>query len=107
VQVPVPEEEGAANVSESQSDVEREACEFMEENEPLLNEGGVSALQKIYVQGAPITTDLSAEAVDAANELADATRALAETMRNPATRPRETFERERDRSALADPRAQE
>ena len=48
------------------------------------------------MQGAPITTDLSAEAVEAANELADATKALAEAIRNPATRPRETFERERE-----------
>src|SRR5215217_2349307 len=96
VQIPVPEEEGAANVIESQSDVEREAREFIEENEPLLNEGGISTLQKIYVQGAPITTDLSAEAVEATNELADATKALAEATRNPATRPRETFERERE-----------
>ena len=81
---------------ESQSDVEREAREFMEENELLLNEGGISTLQKIYVQGAPITTDLSAEAVEATNELAAATKALAEATRNPATRPRETFERERE-----------
>jgi hypothetical protein len=49
VQIPAPEEEGAANVIESQSDVEREAREFMEENELLLNEGGISTLQKIYL----------------------------------------------------------
>lgn len=65
VQVPVPEEEGvanvsetqrevAANVSESQSDVECEAREFMEENEPLLNEGGVSTLQKYMCRAHPL-----------------------------------------------------
>ncbi len=95
-QLPVPEAEGAANVSESQSDVEREAREFMEVNEPLLNEGGISTLQKIYVQGAAIAQDLSADAVETTNALTAATKALAEATRNPAAKPRETFERERE-----------
>ncbi len=85
-----------ARMDAPETDIEREAREFIEENEPLLNEGGISTLQKVFVQGAPITTDLSAEAVETANELAAATNALAEAIRNPATRPRKTFELERE-----------
>jgi hypothetical protein len=94
-QLPVPETGGEVNLIESQSDVEREARGFMEENEPLLNEGGVATLQKIYVQGAALLKDLSADAVETTNELTTATQALTEAIRNPAAKPRETFELEK------------
>lgn len=83
-------------MSENQSDAEREAREFMEENEPLTNEGGISTLEKIYVQGAAIAQNLSADAVETANELIAATKALTEAIRNPAAKPRETFKFERE-----------
>jgi hypothetical protein len=50
----------------------------------------------MLVQGAPIATGLIAEAVEAAKQLTAATKALTEATRNPATRPRKTFELERE-----------
>jgi hypothetical protein len=47
-----------------QSDVEREAREFMEENEALLEDGGLQTVQRVFVQGAQISQTLSAKAVE-------------------------------------------
>lgn len=76
----------AVDLRESlQTDVEREAQAFMAENAPLLEDGGASALGRVFVQGANISTALSQEAVEAANHAERVTRALAEAIRNPAT----------------------
>ena len=100
VQTPVVEAEGAANVSETQSDVEQAAQEFMDENEPLLDEGGVATLQKVIIQASSIFTELSAEGVEAANHYATTTRSLAEAIRDPATRPRRVSELELEKKQL-------
>jgi hypothetical protein len=96
VQVPVLEEQGAANVNENRSEVEREAHDFMEENEPLLDEAGYAALQRVVTQGSYVGTDLANEVTEAANQYATANRALAEAVRNSGTRPRRIYELERD-----------
>lgn len=67
------------------SDIEREALGFIEENEPLLEQGSPTVLGRIFVQGANITTALSEEAVTATNRAASVMRTLAEAIRNPAT----------------------
>jgi hypothetical protein len=100
LQVPVPGAEGATNVSESQSDIEHEAQEFMEENEPLLDEGGFDTLHKMLLQGLRISKDLKEETEAAGNTFAAATRALTEAIKNPTTRPRKVFELERERDRL-------
>jgi hypothetical protein len=38
-------------VDAAQSDAEREAQAFIEENEPLLEDGGLLTVQRIFVQG--------------------------------------------------------
>ena len=38
----------------AQSDAEREAQAFIEENEPLLEDGGLLTVQRIFVQGVQI-----------------------------------------------------
>jgi hypothetical protein len=83
----VPEAEGAADVSEPQSDVEREAKEFMEENELLLNVGGYATLQKVVMQASRIAKDLSAERIEAADRLKTAARDFGKAVRDPTTRP--------------------
>jgi hypothetical protein len=90
------EEQGAANVNENRSEVEREAHDFMEENEPLLDEAGYAALQRVVTQGSYVGTDLANEVTEAANQYATANRALAEAVRNSGTRPRRIYELERD-----------
>ena len=100
VQTSVAEAGGVENVSETQSDIERAAQEFMDENEPLLDEGGIATLQKVIIQGANIFTELSAEVVEAANRYTVATQALTAAIENPATRPRRVSELELERDRL-------
>ncbi len=85
-----------------QTDVEREARAFMVENAPLLEDGGASALGRVFVQGANISTALSQEAVDAAKHAETVTRTLAEAISNPATPATRIHELETER-----PRAKE
>jgi len=87
----------ASDVSES--DIEREARGFMEENEPLLTGGSASALGRVFVQGARIATALSEESVLASNGAASVTRALAEAIRNPATPALRIDELEKERAS--------
>lgn len=68
-----------------QSEIEREARGFVEENEPLLSGGSATVLGRVFVQGANIFTALSEEAIEAANRAAAAKNALADAIRNPAT----------------------
>jgi hypothetical protein len=85
-----------------ESDVEREARGFMEENAPLLRGGSVSALGRVFVQGARIATALSEESVLASNRAASVTRALAEAIRNPATPALRIDELEKERASATD-----
>jgi len=55
-------------------------------------------LQRIVVQGAPIATALSGEAVEAANLAASITRDLAAAIKDPSTSPRGIEELERNRA---------
>ena len=82
------------------SDVERQANEFMEENQPLLEDGSLSVVQRIFVQGAQIARSLSDETVDVANNLTAVTRSLAAAIRDPSTRPREIQDLETEREHL-------
>jgi hypothetical protein len=95
-QLPVPETEVEVPLSEHQSDVERRAQEFMEENEGLLDEGGYATLQRVVTQGSHVGKDLAEETTEAANQYAAANRAFAEAVRNTNTRPRTIFELERE-----------
>jgi hypothetical protein len=70
-----------------QSGVEREAREFAEENESIVEEGGLQAVQRVFVQGAEITQAWSREAVEAANYAASVTRDLAAAIRDHSTVP--------------------
>lgn len=92
--------EGAAQVDEARSDVEREAQEFIDENEDLLDEGGYATLQKVFIHASSIATELSAETVDVTNRLAAAQRAVNEGVQGPTMRPRRLFELERERDRL-------
>lgn len=74
---------GAPEVPDS--DVERQALAFVQENVVLLEEGSAQVLGRIFVQGANISTVLSEEAVEAANRAERVTRDLAEAIRNPVT----------------------
>ena len=94
------EAEGAAQVDEARSDTEREAQEFMDENEDLLDEGGYATLQKIFIQASGIAKELSAETVEVTNRLAAAQRAVNEGVQDPSIRPRRLFELERERDRL-------
>jgi hypothetical protein len=84
------------------SDVEREARGFMEENAPLLRGGSVSALGRVFEQGARIATALSEESVLASNRAASVTRALAEAIRNPAAPALRIDELEKERASATD-----
>jgi hypothetical protein len=98
VQLPVSEADGAADVSDSetQSDVERRAQEFMEENEVLLDKDGYATLQRVVIQGSHVGTELADKVTEAANRYAAANRAFAEAMRNTSTRPLKIYELEGD-----------
>jgi hypothetical protein len=98
VQLPVSEADGAADVSDSetQSDVERRAQDFMEENEVLLDKGGYATLQRVVTQGSHIGIELTNDVTEVANRYAAANRAFAEAMRNTSTRPLKIFEVERE-----------
>jgi len=76
------------------TDVEQGAREFMEENEALLEEEGIAALQRIIEQGVNLYTALSVETVEAANHAAEAARNLAEAIRNTSFPPRRVEELE-------------
>lgn len=71
--------------SDLYSDIEREARRFVEENEPLLDEGSVTVLQRVYVRGADIVTVLSKEAVEAANHAESVIRKLTRSIKNRQT----------------------
>lgn len=68
-----------------QSDIEREARGFVEENGPLLSGGSATVLGRVFVQGANIFTAFSEEVVEAANRAASAKNILADAIRNPVT----------------------
>lgn len=67
------------------NDIEGEARRFIEENEPLLDEGTVTVLGRVFVQGANMTTDLSAWAVEASNQAERVIRTLTEAIKDPST----------------------
>jgi hypothetical protein len=90
------EEEGVAQVDEARSDAEREAQEFMNENEGLLDQGGFTTLQRLVTQGSYIGKDLAEELTETANAYAAANRSFAEAIKNSSTRPRRIFELERE-----------
>lgn len=92
--------EGAAQVDEARSEVEREAQEFIDDNEDLLDEGGYATLQKVLMHASRIATDLSLETVHVTNRLTAAQRAVNEGVQNPTMRPRRLFELERERDRL-------
>lgn len=71
--------------SDLYSDIEREARRFVEENEPLLDEGSVTVLQRVYVHGADIVTVLSKEAVEAANHAESVIRQLTRSIKKRQT----------------------
>ena len=96
----LPSRQLASEVAES--DVERAARGFMEENAPLLRGGSVSALGRVFVQGAKIATALSEESVLASNRAASVTRALAEAIRNPATPALRLDELEKERASATE-----
>jgi hypothetical protein len=89
-------EEGAAQVDEVRSNAEREAQEFMDENEGLLDKGGFTTLQRLVTQGSYIGKDLTEDLTETTNELVAANRSLAGAVKNSSTRPRRIFELERD-----------
>jgi hypothetical protein len=97
---PPPSRQLASEVA--QSDVEREARGFMEENVPLLTGGSGTALGRVFVQGARIATALSEESVVASNRAASVTRALAEAIRNPATPALRIDELEKERASASE-----
>ncbi|MDP9440193.1 MAG: type II toxin-antitoxin system VapC family toxin [Actinomycetota bacterium] len=68
-----------------QSDIERKARGFVEENEPLLRQGSATVLGRVFVQGTNIFTAFSEEVIEAANRAASTKNALADAIRNPAT----------------------
>ena len=70
----------------------------MKENEFLLDEGSLAALQRVIVQGAEIERELSKEAVNAADAAAYATRELTAAIRDPSTSPRRIQELETQRT---------
>ena len=78
----------------AQSDAEREAQAFIEENEPLLEDGGLLTVQRIFVQGVQIIKALSDETVDVANDVTDVANDLAAAIRDPSTSPRVIHELE-------------
>lgn len=88
--------EGASQVDDAPSDAEREAQEFMDENEDLLDEGGYATLQRLLTQGFNVSKDLTIELAETARLYAPARRALNEAMKNPNTRPRRIYELERE-----------
>jgi hypothetical protein len=98
VQLPVSEAAGARDVSDSetQSDVERRAQEFIEENEVLLDNGGYATLQRVVTHSAHIGTELAEEVTEATNRYAAANRAFTGAIRNTSTRPRKIYELERE-----------
>lgn len=73
--------EGAAQVNEAPSETEREAQEFMDENEDLLDDAGFTTLQRLVTQGSYIGKDLADDVTEAANRYAAAARALTEAIR--------------------------
>jgi hypothetical protein len=81
-------------VDAAQSDAEREAQAFIEENEPLLEDGGLLTVQRIFVQGVQIIKALSDETVDVANDVTDVANDLAAAIRDPSTSPRAIHELE-------------
>jgi hypothetical protein len=83
-----------AGVDAAQSDAEREAQAFIEENEPLLEDGGLLTVQRIFVQGVQIIKALSDETVDVANDVTDVANDLAAAIRDPSTSPRAIHELE-------------
>jgi hypothetical protein len=85
-------------VDAAQSNIERRSQEFMKENEFLLDEGSLLALQRVVVQGAEIERELSKEVVDAADAAAYATRELTAAIRDPLTSPRRIQELETQRT---------
>ena len=48
-----------ASMDVPETDAEREAREFIDENQPLVEDGGVSTLGRVIVHGAPVATELS------------------------------------------------
>lgn len=85
-----------------QTDIEREARGFVEENEPLLSEGSATVLGRVFVQGANIFTAFSEEVIEAANRAASAKYALADAIRNPATPVRRLQELEAEESRASE-----
>lgn len=90
------EAEGAAQVDDAPSDVEREAQEFRDESEDLLDKAGFTTLHKVVMQAARITEDFSAERIEAANRLKAATQAFREAAENPNTRPLKMYRLEQE-----------
>ena len=71
-----------------ESTIEARAREFVRENESLLGSAGSSTLARIFTQGTEISTSLSGELVQAANQLTQANKDLAAAIRDPKTPPK-------------------
>ena len=82
-----------------ESDTERGAREFVQENEELLTEGGPAALERLYLHATELATDLTNESAEAGTAAAEATNALTQAIRNRTTPPARLnrMEREKDR----------
>ena len=65
--------------------IEQQARDFMEENRPLLDDGELVAINRVFTLGARISVALSAQAVEAANEATAATKAVTNAVRNRST----------------------
>jgi hypothetical protein len=93
---PAKEAEGAAQVDDAPGDAEREAQEFMDENEDLLDEGGYATLQRLLTQGYKAKRDLIVELTEVTKRYASAKRALNEAVGNSSMRARRIYELERE-----------
>lgn len=93
---PATQAEGAAQVDDTPSDAEREAQEFMDENEGLLNKGGYATLQRLLTQGFRAQENLTVELAETTKQHTAARRALNEAIGNPNTRPMKMYELERE-----------
>ena len=82
------------------TEAERRARVFVHENAPLIDEGGVSTLERIVVQGSPIVGALSDETVEVGKKLENATYALADAINDPKTPPMRVHKLEMERDGL-------
>ena len=84
----------------ARSEAEEQAERFISENEPLLEEGGPSALGRVITHGANIATALSNETIQLSDELVAATNELAAAIGDPQTSPSSIDALEKRRAEL-------